>query len=87
MPYTTLHLYIKLKKCNKCKKKKAKILVNQIVNNTIETSPFCVKCFKEEMPHYTLELKCFDCIDCFSCNIQKVLFTPKEIKQFKITLL
>nr|BDI55232.1 MAG: hypothetical protein [uncultured archaeon] len=85
--YTTLHLYSRLKKCHGCKKKKAKILASQIVNGSIETAALCVSCFKKAMPHYTLEKKCINCLDCFNCNIQKILFTPKEIKQFKITLL
>ena len=87
MPYTTIYNIKTLKKCMKCKKKKSKILINQIVNNIIKSSCLCVPCFKEEMPHYTLEPKCFDCIDCFSCSIQKLLFTPKEIRQFKIKLI
>ena len=80
--YTVLHKIKTLNKCINCKGK-SKVVVNQIVNNKIQTSPLCVSCFKIEMPEYTLEYACISCTDNFKCDIQKILFTSKEIKQFK----
>ena len=69
-----------------CKKRKSKIVVNQIVDNNIETSSLCIPCFKKAVPDYSLENKCFICPDCFNCSFQKIIFTTKEINQLKITL-
>lgn len=86
MPYTTYYTIKKLRKCFCCKKKKSEIVINQIVNNCIETSFLCISCFKKAMPDYTLKNKCFICPYCFKCVFQKAIFTSKEIKQFKIKL-
>jgi len=88
---TTYPTYInsikKYKKCSKCKKRKSKLLVSQLVNDEIETVSLCVSCFKKFNPNYKLERRCINCIDCFKCNLQKVIFTSKEIKQFRIKLI
>ena len=82
MPITNLFPVKVLKECTSCHKK-GKILINQIINNHIQTSVFCIKCFKREVPTYTLEIKCIKCPDCFKCKLQKIIYSSKEIKQFK----
>ena len=77
----------KYKKCSKCKKRKGKILVSQLVDNKIETVSLCVPCFKAFYINYRLEKRCINCDYCFKCDLQKVIFTSKEIKQFKINLI
>ncbi|KKN07379.1 hypothetical protein LCGC14_1067730 [marine sediment metagenome] len=86
MPYTTFYIIKVLKKCFRCKKRKGKIVINQIVDNCIKTSSLCIPCFKIKIPEYTLKNKCFICPDCFKCNFQKIIFTSKEINRLKITL-
>lgn len=81
--YTTFWSIKRLRKCEACHKRKSKVLVNQIDNGKIETVPLCVSCFKKWAPDYTLGYKCSNCEKCFNCELQKVLFTSKEIKQFK----
>jgi len=77
----------KYKKCPKCKKRKSKILVSQLVNNEIEIVSLCIPCFKAFYINYTLEERCINCDACFKCNLQKVIFTSKEIKRLKIKLI
>ena len=86
MPYTTLNVLKNFKKCTKCKKRKGKIIANQLINNDIETYSLCIKCFKIFIPEYTLKKECFSCQKCFECDLQKILFTSKEINQLKIKL-
>ena len=80
--YTVLNKVKTINKCIECRKK-SKVLVSQISDNKIHISPLCRKCFKIEMPDYTLEYACITCDDNLKCDLQKILFTNKEIKQFK----
>jgi len=80
--YTVLNRIETFKKCMNCKKKSI-ILISQISNNKIHFSPLCVKCFRIEMPDYTLEYACISCDENLKCDTQKKIFTSKEIKIFR----
>ena len=80
--YTVLKRIKAFKKCIVCNKK-SKIVISQFVDNAINIIPICVKHFKKELPDYTLEYACISCPDNLKCDIQKVLFTSKEIKIFR----
>jgi len=71
-----------LKKCSMCKKRKGKILIVQDSYDDYRVAVRCVSCFKKELPEYTLENMCIVCKDNLKCDIQKILFSSKEIKQF-----
>lgn len=71
-----------LKKCSMCKKRKGKILIIQDTYDDYKVAVRCVLCFKKELPGYTLERMCIVCKHNLDCDIQKILFSSKEIKQF-----
>ena len=69
----------RLKKCFKCHKKSV-VVVHFEGGNSYG---YCKKHFLHEFPSYTLGEKCKTCTDNFKCNLQEVIFTKKEIKNFR----
>lgn len=76
---------VKKSKCLVCEKKEPVVLVNIYQNETGELSmgAYCKDCFKEQVPEYSLENKCLVCNSNFDCSIQNLLFSKKEIRNFK----
>jgi len=72
-------------KCVSCKKTTPIIIAAQYTynNDEINFSLLCKKCFKKDFPNYTLEKSCIVCGNNFNCAIQKVIFSKKEIVNFK----
>ena len=72
-------------KCLKCKKNPPVVLIGQYLLNkdTVDVAVYCKDCFREEIKEYTLEDTCIVCRDNLNCNMQRILFSKKEIRDFK----
>ena len=72
-------------KCKCCKKKNPVVLISQYSYDDDDVSivPLCAKCFRNELSTYTLENDCLLCNKNFDCNIQKSIFSRKEIQVFR----
>lgn len=71
--------------CDKCNKRKAEVAIGcyEYPTDDIKTIFYCVDCFKEEFPNYSLRDNCLFCKDNFDCKVQDTIFTDKEIEIFK----
>ena len=79
------HALVKKSICLQCKKKKPIVIAAcyDHKKNDLGVGTYCKECFRRIIPDYTLENDCLVCESNFKCDIQKILFSKEEIKNFK----